>query len=48
MRTTSMSIACWVVLQLAGCAEMRTVARTGPCAGEAGIECQVERSARVP
>jgi hypothetical protein len=48
VRTTFIALAFWALPHLVGCSDMRTVARSGPCAEEASYECQIERSSRVP
>ncbi|MEJ8834835.1 hypothetical protein [Ramlibacter sp. AN1133] len=48
MRTLSTALAIWALLQLTGCSQLATTARSGPCAVETSMECQVDRSARVP
>ncbi|MBL0423500.1 hypothetical protein [Ramlibacter alkalitolerans] len=48
MRTLFAALSLWALLHLSGCSGLVTTARGGPCAVEASIECQVERSSRVP
>ena len=49
MRTTSLALAIWALLQLAGCASnTQNYVRTGPCAIETSMECQIERYSRMP
>jgi hypothetical protein len=49
MRTACTLIAFWTLLNLLGCSDMNMSApRSGPCAIENSIECQMERSAHVP
>ena len=48
MRTSFTALALWAVLHLLGCADMRYAVPSGPCAVENSIECQVERSSKVP
>jgi len=47
VRTICTLIAFWTLLHLLGCSDMNTP-RSGPCAVENSIECQMERSAHVP
>ena len=48
MRTTFAALAFFALLHLLGCSQMTTTARSGPCAIEASMECQIERSSKVP
>ena len=47
VRATCTLIAFWALLHLLGCSDMNAP-RSGPCAVENSIECQMERSAHVP
>lgn len=47
VRTIFSLAAFWTLLHLLGCSDMN-MARTGPCAEENSIACQMEHSAHVP
>jgi hypothetical protein len=48
MRTAVTALGLWALVYLGACSQMQSVVRSGPCAVEASIECQVERSSKVP